>query len=1309
MKDTSFFPTTIQLHPTNRCNLNCYFCGSRRYYSQSSPELPDHLFIEWVAEAIENGVKRITIAGGGEPLVRRDLVLDIISQIKRGEGGEDIRGEIITNGTLINDEVARKLVELRWNLVEVSMNASNADLDERIRKVPGAFARTIRGLERITAYKKQFGSALPEIAFIIVMTQYNYHDVPSIVALAQKYGVTGISLKLENTLDAKNLMSDPHFREEFSYSIIQTLSLANRLQIETIIQFDLPEGLIDLHEEERRPLKYTKISHDIPLFDENAHSQAYPWLEGSKRPKPSPGQSRLRPLQDAHVEWSPEAEESRLTLLRSLDPVEDGTVESVLCPVPFRDMVITFAGATNPCCLNTHKPPHFYDDGPGKETNFNDIVFGRGIAEAWNDRLFDEFRWSILTGNTPQYCLECNPNETHGQKIPYFPPEEEIAAHMLAGFSLADSMNILEGALRDSKEEAYSSLIHIMGLCHRMSGHLEYAKKYLDEALRIFPKNAKALLQRAKIAIEGKDFEEAIQLLKRAIELTPAAPHVEYLLAVALEGREDYGSALRHYRNVVQMMELRIYEVNEALLQVGSNCAHLFSRIVHCQMIMGDYENAVASLQKGITIDPDASYLLFESLLHELKDDPINIGGLFGEVLIVIENAHAEVLASLLAKRENGDDLAEQLKEEADRSEGERAWRLLYLVARYWKNRGEDRRALELYRRVVDSGGDGVGEVLRDMGACHLELGVPEAAKEYLERALAVSPDLEGVDYHLGILCERSGDTEGARVLYRETLKVDKDHRNCLMAVTRLSALSRAEGDLTSAQTWLERGESFRERSDSASKAALEYGWSKFFHEQGEVEEGLRHLRTAVGLTPHREDYWLELIEALGERGPAEGLLGEILLGTGDVHVEVLAWLLGRLESSVDLVERLEEEAERSEGERAWRLLYLVARYWKNGRQNNRALELYRRVVDAGGDGIGEVLRDMGECHLELGVPEAAKEYLERALAVSPDLEGVDYHLGILRERSGDTEGARARYLETFRVSKDHQNRLKAVTRLSSLSLAEGDLASAQIWLERGESFCKRSDSALKADLEYRWSTFFREKGKVEEGFRHLRTAVELAPNQEDYWIEFIEAAGKRGPAEGLLGEILLGTGDVHVEVLAWLIGKLENSADLVERLEEEAEGSEGEQAWRLLYLVARCRKNREENEHALELYRRVMVAGENSVGEVLRDMGECQLEIGDLEAAKESLERALGVSPELDWVHYHLGVVCEHRGDTEDAKGHYLETLKVSGDHQNCLMATSRLSALSMAEGDLASAQEWLKRGESFREPADPISQQKM
>ena len=119
-------------------------------------------------------------------------------------------------------------------------------------------------------------------------------------------------------------------------------------------------------------------------------------------------------------------------------------------------------------------------------------------------------------------------------------------------------------------------------------------------------------------------------------------------------------------------------------------------------------------------------------------------------------------------------------------------------------------------------------------GALHLALGALAEAKGYLAKALDVNPELEWAHYHSGIACERSGDTRSARTHYLEALKVRGGNQsNCLMAVTRLCALSLADGDLSSAQAWLKRGDSYCGRADGFARAALESERAKIVREQG--------------------------------------------------------------------------------------------------------------------------------------------------------------------------------------------------------------------------------------------------------------------------------------------------------------------------------------------------------------------------------------------------------------------------------------------------------------------------------------------
>ena len=74
---------------------------------------------------------------GGEPFLRKDIWI-IASKIK--ELGMEL--SVITNGTIISDEIIEKLKQLKPRAVAVSIDAANAALHDKIRGVPGSFDKS---------------------------------------------------------------------------------------------------------------------------------------------------------------------------------------------------------------------------------------------------------------------------------------------------------------------------------------------------------------------------------------------------------------------------------------------------------------------------------------------------------------------------------------------------------------------------------------------------------------------------------------------------------------------------------------------------------------------------------------------------------------------------------------------------------------------------------------------------------------------------------------------------------------------------------------------------------------------------------------------------------------------------------------------------------------------------------------------------------------------------------------------------------------------------------------------------------------
>ena len=127
-------PVHIQFNPTERCNLKCLFCWQRDSSRVSyENEVSEKRYEELVKEANTLDVKKVTITGGGEPLCRPNTCLKLMKKIK----GYNIYGSLITNGTLFNKSTVRKIIQMNWDEVILSLDSPNKKIHDYLRQSDG--------------------------------------------------------------------------------------------------------------------------------------------------------------------------------------------------------------------------------------------------------------------------------------------------------------------------------------------------------------------------------------------------------------------------------------------------------------------------------------------------------------------------------------------------------------------------------------------------------------------------------------------------------------------------------------------------------------------------------------------------------------------------------------------------------------------------------------------------------------------------------------------------------------------------------------------------------------------------------------------------------------------------------------------------------------------------------------------------------------------------------------------------------------------------------------------------------------------
>lgn len=139
-------PKSMDLEITSKCNLRCKYCSHFSTPGDTDYDLPEEEWLKFFYELGQCAVMYVTFQGG-EPFIRDDLK-ELIHGIVRNR----MRFSILSNGTLINDDIAEFLASTRrCNSVQISIDGSIPAIHESFRG-KGTFALAIEGIRILQKY-----------------------------------------------------------------------------------------------------------------------------------------------------------------------------------------------------------------------------------------------------------------------------------------------------------------------------------------------------------------------------------------------------------------------------------------------------------------------------------------------------------------------------------------------------------------------------------------------------------------------------------------------------------------------------------------------------------------------------------------------------------------------------------------------------------------------------------------------------------------------------------------------------------------------------------------------------------------------------------------------------------------------------------------------------------------------------------------------------------------------------------------------------------------------------------------------------
>ncbi len=194
--DRPYRLTDMKLYLTRRCNLRCVMCNA---WAEETPapagqtqgggrdELSAGEALAVIDQARSLGLTDLKLFGG-EPMLRRDLEVIVEHAALLG-----VRCTLITNGTLLTKERARRLVEAGLAQLDLSLDAGDAGLHDAIRGVPGTWQRAVQGLQAVQAAARALERRVVVRINAVVM-RHNYLELPKLVGQLSSLAVDEITL-----------------------------------------------------------------------------------------------------------------------------------------------------------------------------------------------------------------------------------------------------------------------------------------------------------------------------------------------------------------------------------------------------------------------------------------------------------------------------------------------------------------------------------------------------------------------------------------------------------------------------------------------------------------------------------------------------------------------------------------------------------------------------------------------------------------------------------------------------------------------------------------------------------------------------------------------------------------------------------------------------------------------------------------------------------------------------------------------------------------------------------------------------------
>jgi len=209
-------PEIVQIESTNICNARCVFCPRDEMHRRQGV-MDEALYRKVVDDCAALGIRHVRLHNYGEPFVDRHLSGKVAYAKQNGiaEVG------VISNGSLIDEQVARDVIEAGLDAINISVDASGREAFERTR-VGLKYDTVIANIERLVRIRAELGRSHPKLILSFVR-QDNTDEERAFIehwrAIADKIHITDLH-NWAGTLNRESDVRYPCYRQWLTFTVL---------------------------------------------------------------------------------------------------------------------------------------------------------------------------------------------------------------------------------------------------------------------------------------------------------------------------------------------------------------------------------------------------------------------------------------------------------------------------------------------------------------------------------------------------------------------------------------------------------------------------------------------------------------------------------------------------------------------------------------------------------------------------------------------------------------------------------------------------------------------------------------------------------------------------------------------------------------------------------------------------------------------------------------------------------------------------------------------------------------------------------